>query len=491
MIKRYAVSALALLLLAACVSTPAQTKAPEWALTTPPPDGTYTYFVGYSADPGGDAAKATEGATANLLSTIMNYIGVKITVDSSATARASYDSYQADIVQTVKTQSTNRLAGFMVKDRHQIKEKGGRVTVYILASYITKDLEAEKTRIKKLFQEQIDAVAVPEGRGQSQEAEGRYFEAVQSYIEAAVAASGADIDNADIKLERNVNNARRVLQRLRFVTSGPAPTANLGKPFSGPFSARLVYGENDSGPGIPGAEAYVTYQVRQTSGRLTGKTERAVSDSRGVFAFTPPPPNFVGRAKLVMRLNLDSSLSLLDKFPVRFDAYRSALEDELRGRTAEFEYTVASIAKDVATGIALVDLDETGAAIASSQAQAGLLEALIRERFKAQAAPLDAGLLAGGDDAAILAAAQRAYRSRFGRIVAGVARIESVRKDGSSFLVSVRATVKCWDLATGDILYSADKAYTGVGSDEAAARRASLLQLGRDSLGRDLMANLP
>ncbi|NLJ46232.1 MAG: hypothetical protein GX430_06700, partial [Treponema sp.] len=141
--------------------------------------------------------------------------------------------------------------------------------------------------------------------------------------------------------------------------------------------------------------------------------------------------------------------------------------------------------------IALVDLDEKGAAIAGSQAQSGLIEAMVREKFKVQAAPLDAALLAGGDDAAILAAAQKAYRARFGRIVAGVARIESVRKDGSNYMVSVRASVKCWDLATGDILYSADKAYTGVGPDEAAARRASLQQMGRDTLGRDLMANLP
>ncbi len=492
MIKRYAVFLFAALLLVSCVSSPkAQGKAPDWTLTTPPADGTNTYFVGYSSDPAGDAAKAAEGATANLLASVMNYIGVKITVDSSATARASYESYQADIVQSVRTQSTNRLAGFMVKDRHQIKDKkSGRVTVYILAAYATRDLEAEKTRIQKLFQEQIDAVAVPENRGKGQESEGRYFEAIESYIEAAVAASGADIDNADIKLERNINNARRVLGRLRFVPAAP-PNAGLGKPFSGPFAAKLVYGESDSGPGIPGAEAFVTYQVRQASGRITGKTERAVSDSRGVFSFTPPPPNFVGKAKLVMRLNLDSSLVLLDKFPARFDAHRQALEAELRGRTAEFEYTVASVAKDVATGVALVELDEKGQALGSSQVQAGLLEALTRQKFKAQAAPLDGAVLESEDGARILAAARAAYKGKFARILAGVARIESVRKDGSNYMVAVRASVRCWDLATGELLYTAEKAYTGVGPEEAAARRASLQQLGRDSLGRDLMANLP
>ena len=421
MARRYAAFLSAALLMASCVSSPtAQTKAPDWALSTPPADGTYTYFTGYSSDNGGDASLAEEGATANLLASIMNYIGVKITVDSSATARASYDSYQAEVVQTVKTQSTNRLAGFQVKERYQIKDKkSGRVTVYILASYITKDLEAEKTRIQKLFQEKVDAVAVPESRGRSQESAGRYFEAVQSYIEAAVAASGADIENADIKLERNVNNARRVLQRLRFVTSEAQPTAGLGKPFSGPFSAKLVYGESDSGPGIPGAEAYVTYQVRQTSGRITGKTERAVSDPQGVFRFTPPPPNFVGRAKLVMRLNLDSSLTLLDKFPAKFDAHRQALETELRGRVAEFEYSVTSVAKDVSMGLALAEFDETGSALSSSQAQSGLLEALTRQKFKAKPSPLDAALLAGGDDAAILAAARAAYKGKFERVIAG------------------------------------------------------------------------
>lgn len=493
MLKRCAAAAMAVFFLVSCVSSPkAQGKAPDWALTTPSPDGTYTYFVGYSSDPNGDAALAAEGATANLLSSIMNYIGVKITVDSSATARASYDSYQADIVQTVKTQSTNRLAGFTVQERHQIKDKKtGRVTVYILASYVTKDLEAEKTRIQKVFQEQIDAVAVPERRGQAQEAEGRCFDAIQSYIEAAVAASGADIDNADIKMERNVNNARRVLSRVRFVASSPVPTAGLGRPFSGPFKAKLVYGENDSAPGIPGAEVFVTYQVRQSSGRVTGKTERAVSDSSGVLSFTPPPPNFVGQAKIVMRLNLDSSLALLDKFPARFEAHRQSLEAELRGRSVEFPYTVASMAKDAATGIALIELDESGAVLPSSLAQSGLLEALIKEKFKAQAAPLDSATVAGGDDAAVLAAARAAYKAKFARVVAGAARIEGVRKDGANFMVSVKASVKCWDLVTGEILYSAEKAYTGVGPDEAAARRASLQQLGRNVLGKDLMANLP
>ncbi|MDQ7796393.1 MAG: hypothetical protein RDU47_06385, partial [Spirochaetia bacterium] len=95
------------LIVSSCASTP---SIPEWVSQKPAPDARYTYFVGSSSAP--DSATAANDATASLIAGIMQYMGVSVSVSSSAEARASLDDYQAQITQTVKTESKGRLAGF-------------------------------------------------------------------------------------------------------------------------------------------------------------------------------------------------------------------------------------------------------------------------------------------------------------------------------------------------------------------------------------------
>jgi len=484
----------AMLMLASCVSSPDAKpglQPPAWALRTPAPDSTYTYFVGNSSAGDGNVSVATDAATANLISSIMTYMGVKVSVDSSATAKATLDSYQADIVQTVRAESSGRIAGFQVKEKTLVKEASGAITVYILASYITTDLEKEKARIAATFKEREDAVAKPEAAGDSAVASGRWFDAVKSYVEAAVVASGSGIDNADVKMERNVNKARGVLAKLRFVrVDGPA-AADLGKDYAKPFSAKLVYGEGDAAPGIPGAEVFAVYQRRQASGRVITKTERVLTDARGVAVFTPPAPDFVGKATFTFSLNLDSTRELLERIPAKYDAYVDAITDDLSRRSLSFEYVIASQAKTVPTGVAIVDLTDDGKPAATLVAQGGLFETLAKEKFKTGLAALDAALIVSMDDTRILSAAKAQYASGLARYIYGTARIESAVKDGSMWQATARMTVRCVEFATGIILYATEKTAIAVGTDEASARRAALLQVSRDAIAKDLMANLP
>jgi hypothetical protein len=479
------------LFILSCVSEPKQASAPAWVLNPPPPDGDYTYFVGYSSAGGGDIAKATDDATANLVASIMNYIGTRITVDSTATAKASLESYQADIVQSVRSESAGRLTGFMVKERFQAPGPNSSITMYILAAYQTKELEKEKARIAALFREREDAVAKPEAAGDAAVSAGRWFDAVKSYVEAAVAASGSDIDNADVKMERTINKARAVLAKLRFVrVDGPA-TAALGKAYPKPFQARLVYGEGDAAPGIPGAEVAMVYQTRNAAGRILTRTERGLTDARGVVSFSPPPPDFVGKASFSYRLNFDSLRDLMDRIPLKYDAYAQALADDMGRRILSFDYTITSAAKDIATGVVVIDLLDDGKQAGTVIAQGGLFETLAKEKFKAGLAPIDPAVLISGDDARILALAKRDYGSALGRIIYGSAKIESAVKDGSMWQASARMSVKCVDLATGIILYATEKTAIAVASDEAGARRAALQQVARENIAKDLMVNLP
>ncbi len=491
--RRHIVAALAaLFVFSGCATTAvAQKGVPEWVLNTPRPDAVNTYFVGQAQAPLADKARAADDAAANLVASIMQYIGVKVSVDSSATARATLDSYQADIRQTVTTQATNRLAGFQIKEKVFVEDKkAGKVTVYVLAAYATADLEKEKARIAALFKEKEDAVAKPEAEGRALLAEGRAYEAVRKFVEAAVAASGSDIDNADVKLERNINNARTALSRIRFEKPGEGLRALLGQPFPEPFKLRLVSGEGAGAPGVAGAKLLVSYQRKQGS-RTVSKTESAVTDPTGLLVFSPPPPDFVGKAKLTVRVDFQSSIELLDRLPTKYDALRAALAEEFKQQYVEIGYEVVSNARNVPTALAIVDYDEAGKVLAGAQTQAALLEALTKEKFIARNANFEPALIAAMDDAALLATAKTALAGKAERLVYGVARLESVRKDGSMVLASAKAEVKVVELASGLVLIVLEKTATGLGADEAAARRAAYRELGLNAVGKELLASLP
>jgi hypothetical protein len=489
--SRIAIPALALsLVFASCVSQPAPAKAPEWILSTPAPDATYTYFVASSSDAKGDNALATEDAANALISQITRYMGVEITVSSTGEAKGTLDSYSAEVTNVVKQSGSSRVSGFSIKDRYAVRD-GSMVTVYILAQYATADLNKEKARIAALFKEKEDAVAKPEAAGDAAVSDGRIFDAVKSYVSAVVAASGSDIDNAAIKMERNVNKARTILGKIRFISVGAPATAGLGKDYAKPFQAKLAFGEGDSAPGIPGAEVFVVYQRRQSSGRVVSRTERAMTDGNGVVSFSPPPPDFVGKATLSFALNLDSTRELLEKVPAKYDAFVQAINDDLTRRSISFGYVIESEARIVPTGVAVVDLGDEGKPTGTSVAQGGLFETLAKEKFKAGLAPLDPVLVASMDDTAILKAAKAQYGTGIARLIYGQARVESARKDGSMWQVSARMSVRCVEFATGRILYSTEKTTIVVAADEASARRAALLQVAKDTVAKDLMANLP
>ncbi|GAB1484621.1 hypothetical protein MASR2M78_34390 [Treponema sp.] len=207
----------------------APSPAPAWTLETPSPSAGNTFFVGYADGTDDGVAAATDAATSGLIAEILRYIGVTISANSTATARATLDDFQADLVQTVKQSSTSRVAGFQVAEKYIAKRSSG-ITVYILGSYATKDLEAEKKRIAAVFKEKVDAVAVPEAEGRALLSSGDVIAASRKFIAAASAAASSDVENASIKFERNINNAKEALSYLsieklndRLETSSAAP----------------------------------------------------------------------------------------------------------------------------------------------------------------------------------------------------------------------------------------------------------------------------
>jgi hypothetical protein len=93
------------------------------------------------------------------------------------------------------------------------------------------------------------------------------------------------------------------------------------------------------------------------------------------------------------------------------------------------------------------------------------------------------------DEAAVSAAVSAA--GKYERVAFGTARIENVRKDGANYLASGKAIVKVLDIASGRIIYSAERGATCLGSDERSARTAAYRELGLNAIGKDMLSNLP
>ena len=481
------------LVLASCASAP-RSKVPEWVLATPRSDAAYSYFVGQASAPEGRLSDAMGDAAANLVASIVQYIGVAVRVDTSATAKATLDSYSAEIRQSVTTEAASRLSGFLIKERYVFTDKAsGRVTVYVLAAYATADLEREKARIAALFKEKEDAVAAPEAAAAALAKAGRAYEAVGKYIEAALAASASGVENAGLKAERNINSARDLAARLRLSSVAAPSRAFVAEPFATPFTFRVsLEGGNGSG-GVAGAKVLVRYLRRQGT-RTASKTESATTNTDGLLSFSPPPPDFVGKGRLTVGLDFRSAMDLLAALPGVYSQAAGALEDELRASSIEVSYDIDSKAKDLPTALAIVDIDD-GGALSGTQTQDALAEALTRERFALRPSGIDAASLATMGDAAVLAAARVAAPAALGgayaRLVYGRALIIRVRKDGSTFIAEAKADIKAIDLSSGALLYSAERAASGLGPDEAAARKAAYRDLGLNAVAKDLLASLP
>lgn len=475
---------LLVLLVGACASAP---KAPGWTLTTPQPDGTSAYFVGYASDQGGDQVAATEAAVSNLVAEIMKYLGVSISSDSTATARATLDSYTAEVRTQVNAKSTGRLAGFAIKDKFLWRNpRTGQVLVYVLASYVSSDLEKEKRRIAAVFQEKEDAIARPAAEGKAFLEAGRAWEAMLRFVDAALAASGSDIDNAELKVAANLNSALQALASLHFEALGQDYRAQVGVAFSRPFQARLLSG---SGP-VAGAPLLVGYQ-RLSGTKLVVKTESATTDGKGLLSFSPPPPDFAGPARLVIGLDSGPILTLLSKLPRKYASQGSALAEGLANKILEIPYEVVSRAKAVPTALAVVDLDEKGSVLPGNLTQGALAEGLAKAGFSLPPLAMDGPFLATAAEEAVLTQARALLGGRAERLVWARASIVSLRRDGAMVLAQARCELRVLELSTGRLILAASGEALGMGQDEAAARSAAYRELGAKVLAAKLLSSLP
>jgi hypothetical protein len=361
--------------------------------------------------------------------------------------------------------------------------------VYLLAQYEREELQKEKDAIARAFQEQIDAVEGPERRGKDLEAQGDLFAALKSYIEAAAAASSSSIRNAEIKFERNINNAKSVLGRINLVKLNDRLKAEVGAAFAEPFKLRVVNGQLDKDPPIVGAEVIVSFKEVRSGGRVSVREQTLQSDSRGQVEFNHPSPTIVGPETISMYLNIMPYLEPLQKAPKKLQEMVGVLEDLSAAKRVKFEYSVASAGKGFSMGVVVLDLNKSGKAVTPSGTAAGISEGLSGDKYKLRSLSFNAAQLKDLDDGEAVVLLTKAFAKQVDRIVFGVMAVDELENDSGSWVARAAGAIKVADLKTGEIVYSKRLFKRSRGTNADAASKAAFRSLGGD-FGKDISRNM-
>ena len=476
----------------ACTSSPDtsnKNKLPSW-VTMPPADTSDTvYFIGAGSDSNGDAAMARTLAGSDLVSSITRFLGVKVSSETTVTAKDTLLQFTSTLDQTIKETSSAQIGDFRIVESHTEKD-GNVANVYLLGAYNKSALLKEQARIKAVFAEQREAISGPEAEGDSLMSSAAYFEAAIKYIEAATAASTTDIDNADIKYERNMNKARKAVGSINLYALNDNINALIKQPFNEAFRLKITGTPGIDGLALTGVPVRVSYKIVRTNGRKSIRVESVVTDKKGEVAFFRPPANFVGTERVTMSLDLSASLEALENVPDHLYAQLESLEQVIKSKSIGFTYNIISRAKEVATAIMIMDQDSSGTSTGKTETASGVLEILTAEGFSIRSIVVDPEILRSGDEGIIKSISHK-YSDQFERLIFGTVSISDFQKDGDRVTVKVSGDIKVVDLATGEIFYTSGNRFkTAMGSNAASAMSAAFKQFGK-VIGESMANNLP
>ena len=456
---------------------------PEWVISTPPGDARNEYFVASATDPVGDVAAAEAVAINNLIEQIVRFIGVTVTTETSAEARATLDEFEASVTQTVRQEGAARVSGFRVQDRF-VDQRGNSVTTYLLVAYDRQALMAEKARIEALFRERQEAVARPEREARLAEQAGDPFTAIARYVEAAAAASRSDIDNADIRFENNMNAARAVVNRLQLERLNDNLTAVISEPFAEAFLVRVT----DGGRPVAGVALLAGYRELMPNGRVGVRTARVTTGADGIARFAHPVPTIVGTENLTVSLDTGGLLQPLDGVSRAQRPAVDALREALIGRRVTFRYEVISTARTIPTGVVVLDTDTVGNPTTTAVTGPALVSALSQAGFAVSTLPFDPTRLSGAPDRDLLDEWRELFGARVERVIFGVVGIDQF-DESDGVIVRVSGTVQAVDLQSGRVLHSISTFQRSRSSSAGTAINAAFRALGT-RMGEDFALQL-
>jgi hypothetical protein len=472
-------AAAAAVLFAACAGTP------RWIHSPPADTASEVYFTGIGSDPSGDVGKAEDRAVASMVAEITKYIGVKITADTTVEARATVESYEAEIVERIREQSSALVSDFRVVDRHLEKARDGSIDVYLLGAYDAAALAAEKERFARLLAERVEALSGPEREGDALRAEGELYLAVVRYLESASAALDSNVDNADVSFERVIKKATDAVSQIELEPAGGPELARKGEPFADPF---VVEVSGRGGP-IRGAALTVIWTERKASGRVGTVSDVVRTSSDGTAAFQHPTPGTSGFGSVLFSLSFASQLDGLQTASGRQRELINGFERAAAEKTAEFRFEIIAQSQSIPTAVLVACVLDDGSPYPTDAASEGVQRVLASAGFTV--VPIRGGAdLAMLDITPFLAAVRSRGLTAAERIAVGRAKLVDLRVEDGVYLARTECAISVTDVITEKVILTARATGIARGRSREDALEASF-NLAGEQTGKELAAQLP
>jgi len=481
--KRFLPVILAAAVICSACTTSAE-LAPAWTNAPPDDNAEYTYFLGIGSASSGDEGAASAEAASLIVADITKFLGVRITSDTTAEAKDAYGKFESSLISVVQEKSSARLSGLRMSKRHVESDESG-VTVYLLAEYGTAELKAEKIRLAELFKEKQEAISGPEKEGDKLVLELKYYRSAVQYIEAALAASNSDLENADLKFERNIIKARESIDHLKIENVSAPPGTYVGEDFDQDFRVRL----SSDGINIEGLPVTVSYKELRENGRKTIRTHTVLTDSEGIAAFRPPAPEWVGNEKITFFLDMRAVIEPLEEVSFKLLQYVDGLEQAVNAKRTSFNFEVLSKAVEIPTCVMVMDVDRSGNPLNKTDTASGILSELSDAGFDVFILPVDYRMTAVSDTE-LIELVREQYGNIYQRFIFGTAEISSFEESSGSVIVKVTGKIKAVELESGRILFSASEQKRARGGNNSATISAAFSSLGR-MYGDKLVSDLP
>lgn len=465
------------------------TAPPDWVFNIPDNTNQYMFFVGSGSNNSGDFAEAEKVAADHIIKQIIQEFGVSVRAESTAETQATLDSFEASVRESVSQEGTANIAGFRIKEKW-MQEEDGTINVYVLGEYSTSEFKKEKARIAKLEQEKEDAIAIPEAKGNEYMAAENYIEAAREFMVAAAAASVSELENAAIYFEENIQNTKSAVNKIALFKMNDNLETVVGDGFGQEFQLRVVSDDNIDGSGLANVPIRISYKEKKSNGRLTTKYISMYTDSDGIVSFNHPAPQFVGDETVTMRLDLSDYFEVLEGVSSKFADLVDELDTLIAKKKAVFQFSSISMAKEIPTGIVILDVDKARNPIGTSDVATGVLESLSKSDFDVRIIDYDSMLLQNASDKEIISAISSQFGGTIERLIFGIVGIDSFEEEDNGFTVKIAGTIKVVDLESGKILYSERKIKNSRGSNIDKAVSLGFVQIG-ENFGNAMVNDLP
>lgn len=486
-LRKLSTAILCAALLASCATTKSNVAAPEWVTITPHATGEYTYFVGSGSDASGNLAAANENAVHSLVADVTRYLGVTISSQTTVETRADLSSFQTRVTESIQESSSANVGDFSVVDRW-IQRKGDQVSVFLLGRYKTQAIEAEKSRLRALERERTDAVALPEREGDNLLAEGRPYAAARKYLEAALAATGAKVENSKVKFERTIKKALGAVSSIRLSPVTDNLSGMVDQLLPHHFLAEVIGEKAGSSIRLSGVPFQVSYPVLRSGGRTGTETMQVTSGTDGNLTVALPPPQLIGSHTVTAALDLSAQLSPLLRISGPEKALVASLEQQINAVRVVFRYSTTSHAASIPTGVLVMDLDRGGSLIAQDDAASGIVGSLTEAGYDILPIPSNSSIV-GIDSPDLVKVLRNNFSDKIKRAVIGSAKISGFEQVEGNYIVKVSGTVEVADLATGKVLFSTTQVKLSRASDATSAITAAFKDLGT-SIGDEIRNRL-